>query len=414
MRVNNTIAGIAAAAVVIAALGSGPAADAGPVDYVMVSVGDPGNAPDASGYGAVAEAFRIGKHEVTAGQYAAFLNAVAKSDPHSLWSPSMASDPNVAGIARAGESGAYSYRVIDNNGSSANRPIAHVSWFDAARFANWMHNGQGEGGTETGAYTLVDGQTSGIAPAKNPGARFFLPTEDQWYKAAYYKGGGRDAGYWIYATQSDEKPGNRVGGEPNQANYAPGGVFSVTQAIEEPSRNHLSDVGAFTNSRGPYGTFDQSGNVSEWNDLDGAAAPSRGRRGDRWVTPDPYGLSRGFREAADASYADGGIGFRLAGPALESATAIDGIDGGSGVGSPGAGSHRIGSDSVEPQRSGAGLPQGGVGPHRPGPDFPDGDWDAPRRPTTHSTGTPSTANDARRAPDGGRPRGRWLYRFRRR
>ena len=380
---------------VIAALGSVRATAAPPIDYPMVTVGDPGNAPDTSGHGAVKEAFRIGTYEVTIRQYAAFLNAVAKSDPYALWNPRMASDPNVAGIAREGESGAYSYRVIDNAGPSANRPIAHVSWFDAARFANWMHNGQGAGGTETGAYTLVDGQTSGIAPAKNPGARFFLPTEDQWYKAAYFKRGGRDAGYWTYATRSDEKPGNRVGGEPNQANYAPGGVFSVTQAVEEPTRNHLSDVGAFTNSRGPYGTFDQSGNVAEWNDLTGAAGALRGHRGDRWVTPDPYGLSRGFRETWEPSYEDGGRGFRLAGPALASATALGVID------------RRPATEDSEDH-----PPQRSVGPTSPGSSLSDGSRDLARRPAARSTGPSSASNEAERLRDGGRPRRIWIHRFR--
>ncbi|MBL6832425.1 MAG: SUMF1/EgtB/PvdO family nonheme iron enzyme, partial [Pirellulales bacterium] len=103
-----------------------------------------------------------------------------------------------------------------------------VSWFDAARVANWLQNGQGSGSTETGAYTLVGGQTSGTAPAANPGASYLLPTEDQWYKAAYYKGGSAMARYWDYATQSDSTPTavtagstgiGLAGGTGNFANY---------------------------------------------------------------------------------------------------------------------------------------------------------------------------------------------------
>jgi len=157
-----------------------------PVTIDWVTVGDPGNAADTTGYGAVAESFRIGKYEVTIQQYTAFLNAVAASDPYSLYSTNMAGDLNIAGISRSGTSGGYSYSVINNGGLSGNRPITFVSWFDAARFANWMQNGQGSGSTETGAYTLVGGQTSGTAPAKNPGATFYIPTENEWYKAAFY------------------------------------------------------------------------------------------------------------------------------------------------------------------------------------------------------------------------------------
>lgn len=62
-----------------------------------------------------------------------------------------------------------------------------------------MHNGQGSGGTETGADTLVSGLTNGFVPARNPGAQFYIPTEDEWYKAAYYspvKVGAGSPGYY--------------------------------------------------------------------------------------------------------------------------------------------------------------------------------------------------------------------------
>jgi formylglycine-generating enzyme required for sulfatase activity len=259
---------------------------------------------------------------VTIGQYAAFLNAAAKSDPYSLYSTSMATDLNSAGISRTGASGSYTYSVIGPAGSTpagasspGNRPIAYVSWFDAARFANWMHNGQGSGSTETGAYTL-NGATSGTAPARNAGAQFYLPTENQWYKAAYYKGGGTNAGYWDYATQSDTDPGNTIGSAANQANYI-NSVYSVTRSSSYSSgQNYLTEVGAYTNSQSAYGTFDQSGNVMEWNDLTGAAGTSRGLRGGGWDWNGAISLSSPFR-VTDATSADSyfiGNGFRLASP----------------------------------------------------------------------------------------------------
>jgi formylglycine-generating enzyme required for sulfatase activity len=278
-----------------------------------VTIGDPGNTADTTGYGAVSEAYRIAKYEVTIQQYTDFLNAVAQTDPYSLYNTSMASDLNIAGISRSGTSGGYSYSVIDNGGLSGNRPITYVSWFDAARFANWMQNGQGSGDTETGAYTLVGGQTSGTAPAKNLGAQFYIPTENEWYKAAYYKGGGTNAGYWDYATQSDTPPGNTVGSGANQANYN-NGVYAVTQSASySGSQNYLTDIGTFTNSASFYGTFDQSGNVYEWNDLTGVAGSTRGVGGGGW-DDSALGLSSYGRNTIDPSFEGSNGGFRLASP----------------------------------------------------------------------------------------------------
>jgi formylglycine-generating enzyme required for sulfatase activity len=141
-------------------------------------VGDAGNAADTTGYGAVADVFAIGKYEVTIGQYRTFLNSVASvtSDSYivNLWNASMASNLNIAGISRSGSGtlgDPYSYSVI----GSDNQPITYVSWFDAARFANWVNNGATLGAsTETGAYTL-NGATSGIFTV-NPGATWSLPS----------------------------------------------------------------------------------------------------------------------------------------------------------------------------------------------------------------------------------------------
>ncbi len=314
------ILGVAAVSFALAA------ASANAVTIDWVTVGDPGNTADTTGYGAVADSFRIGKYEVTIQQYADFLNAAAKSDPYSLYNTSMASDLNIAGISRSGASGSYTYSVIGPFGttpigasSPGNRPITYVSWWDAARFANWMHNGQGSGSTETGAYTL-NGATSGSTPAVNPGAQFSIPTENQWYKAAYYKGGNTDAGYWYYATRSYAFVGNEIGDKANQANFfngwngvAPNGFFSVTQAPSYLSgQNYLSDVGAFTNSQSAYGTFDQTGNVHEWNDLTGTGGFSRGVRGGDWYAG--VYLSSSGRDALDPGDKTRSIGFRLASP----------------------------------------------------------------------------------------------------
>ncbi len=306
-----------------------PAAHA--VTIAWVTVGDPGNAADTTGYGAVNYEYQIGKYDVTIGQYTAFLNAVATTDTYSLYNTSMGTNLNAAGILRTGSSGSYTYSVINNGGDSSNRPITYVSWWDAARFSNWMANGQPTGAqssttTENGAYN-VNGATSGSAPGKNvtnpntsAAPTFYIPTENEWYKAAYYspvKGGVGSPGYFAYATQSDSDPGNTIGSGANQANYGPGDVYAVTQSSSySSSQNYLTDVGAFTNSESFYGTFDQSGNVDQWNDLDGLAASgsSRGLRGGAWDIFNAFDLSSSRRGTAAPSRERSYIGFRLASP----------------------------------------------------------------------------------------------------
>ena len=270
------------------------------VNYQMISVGDPGNAPDTSpaGYGAVSYDYQIGKYDVTVGQYTEFLNAKAQADPYGLYNASMGSDR----ISRSGTSGSYTYAVKNSTG---NRPITYVSWFDSARFSNWMSNGQGSTSTETGGYTLINGQTTGNAPAANAGAGFRIPTENEWYKAAYFSPDYRDSGedgYYNYATQSDTLPGTGIGSGKNQANY--NNVIGQTV-----------DVGTFPGSGSFYGTFDQTGNVYQWNDLDGTPSYSRGWRGGSWNTVDFGGLSssgnRTTQNVLNGSNEDGSTGFRL-------------------------------------------------------------------------------------------------------
>ncbi len=309
------------------------------VTYELVPVGNPGNANDpATGgiYGGVGYEYQIGKYVVTISQYTDFLNAVAKTDTYSLYNVNMATDLTIAGISQTGTSGAYTYSVIGPSGttpagasSPGNRPITYVSWWNAARFANWMANGQPKGAqtsttTENGAYNLAN-WTSGTAPAKNvtnpntsSSPTFFIPLENEWYKAAYYSPvlNSGSGGYYRFATQSNEFPGNVIGSGANQANYFTDGttnVYSVTQSLRlSGSQNYLTDVGAFTNSASYYGTFDQSGNVYQWNDLWGAPVWSRGLRGGGYSSLDDY-LSSDHRFPTGPSV-DGRLGFRLASP----------------------------------------------------------------------------------------------------
>jgi len=249
------------------------AADARAVTIPTVPVGNPGNAADpATGnlYGGVAYSYRIGTTEVTNAQYAAFLNAKAATDPLALYNTGMGSDAR-GGITQSGVSPNFSYAPRTDMG---NKPVNFVSWYDSIRFANWLHNNQGTGDTETGAYTILGGTatpSNGLSITRNPGATWFLTSENEWYKAAYYQPaaqGGDVDNYWLYPTKSNSAPtiatANSVGDISNPgsnvANYNAGADWNGLNG-------NVTTVG----SAGPlsdsfYGTADQGGNVWEWNE----------------------------------------------------------------------------------------------------------------------------------------------------
>jgi formylglycine-generating enzyme len=315
-RFNKTLALTLASLAIIA----GNASAKITVDTVYVV--DSGNANDTTGFGAVAADYAIGKYEVTLDQYCAFLNAVGKSDTYSLYNANMGTSAQVAGITRSGVSGSYTYAVT----GSGSRPVTYVSWFDAARFVNWMHNSQPNGAqnassTEQGAYTL-NGATSGIGFTRNalPNG-FAIPTENQWYKAAYYQpvaNGGPVGGYWLYPTRSSTQPDSRPGNSTfqNSGNYyyndfiANGynGGYAVNNSTVLPTGGAaITAAGAYTLASSYYGTYDQLGNVAEWTD--GINGSSRVVRGDSWQNGTGASNSRG---SSNPTLESAFTGFRIA------------------------------------------------------------------------------------------------------
>ena len=270
----------------------------------FVTVGDPGNDPDVTGKGAVPYNFRIGKFEINNNQYAAFLNAVAADDPHSLYSSNMTLNL-YGGILRSGSRGDYSYTVKEG---MEHKPVVWVDFYDVLRFCNWLHNGQPVGAedastTEDGAYTLVPETMSANTVARNPGARFWLPSDDEWYKAAYYQpmeDDGPIGGYWLYPTRSDDTPFSEPPpGGPNSANSCCDTVRVAT------------DIGAYLTAASYYGTFDQAGNVQEWTE-EILYVTNRRLRGGSWVYNEFYSKSTDL-EFDTTDYDAEGIGFRVAG-----------------------------------------------------------------------------------------------------
>ena len=150
---------------------------------------------------------------------------------------------------------------------------------------NWLHNGQPTGGqtvatTEAGSYA-VNGTPSLYSKVieRSPGATWALPTIEEWYKAAYHENDGITDHYWRYPLQSnlppdsDQPPGNDVPNPTNVINaFRLGGPessynqgYAVTgSAVLDGEQNYLTEVGAYALAKGPYGTYDQGGNLLEW------------------------------------------------------------------------------------------------------------------------------------------------------
>jgi formylglycine-generating enzyme len=280
-----------------------------------VPVGNPGNAGELSGgsaggygddaiVGSVSYKYNIGKYEVTAGQYTNFLNAVAPAGQHDLYDTWMMSDRG-SKIQRAGSLGNYTYSVAAD---WANRPVNGVSWYDAARFSNWLTTGDTETGVYTfgGTYTvtnILDHETAALTLGKTA---WFLPTEDEWYKATYHKNDGATGNFWDYATATNSVPSNDlINPDPgNNANFAPS---SGDLTIDSPY--YRTKVGEFENSRSPYGTFDQGGNLAEWNET--LIGSSRGLRGGAWSS-NSSSLEASYRERQSPTNEHDSWGFRVA------------------------------------------------------------------------------------------------------
>ncbi len=275
------------------------------IDWVTVA--DPGNACEVQSqgcFGAVAEIYRISKYEVTNAQYAEFLNVVAVADPNGLYNTGTANpSPGFhGGITRSGSSGSFAYSTIAGR---ENMPVNYVSFWDAVRFANWLHNGQPTGAqdnttTEDGAYTLTPSGMANNTITRNAGATVFVPSEDEWYKAAYYDAGS--ASYFDYPAGSDaQTTGAAPGATANTANSE----FVV---------GDLTDVGSYTGAASPSGTFDQGGNTYEWNEAISGSNPAvqggafdtlSGFLGAVWrftSGPSISGRNSGFRVASTSGF----------------------------------------------------------------------------------------------------------------
>jgi sulfatase modifying factor 1 len=261
------------------------------VNLLMVEVRDASNNSDENKLGSVAYNYYIGKYPITIREYCAFLNAVAsKTDKYNLYNVNMSLIQVSSGIRKSKNGNGFIYTAIGPNGkvsygsnSITERPITNITIHSAIRFANWLTNGQPIGEqnnttTEDGSYKIDINSETNIATITkkfdNAKDMYYIPTENEWYKAAYYSPNYNNTnapGYYLYATQSNDPPKNvlsldTTSNGSNLVNYISPetGNMCVTQETNiDSTQNYLTNVGAFIHSSSYYGTYDQTGNVWE-------------------------------------------------------------------------------------------------------------------------------------------------------
>ena len=204
---------------------------------------------------------------------------------------------------------------VPNLGGGAwtgNRPAANVAWYQAAEFVNFLNTSTGHVAAYSLNYNIFNQQiginlwsagqawtAGGLNQFRNKDAVYFLPSENEWYKAAYYNG----TSYNQYATLNGLIPtGVASGTAPNTA--VCDGVGSQPAAVDQ------------SGGLSPYGTQGQTGNVDQWMESNVSGTndtPSGNRtiRGRVWNTT-AVTLQSSTRAFNDPRVATTGIGFRVA------------------------------------------------------------------------------------------------------
>ena len=262
--------------------------------FQFATITHPGNASIGLNYfgttyqvGRVDYAYRMATTEVTNAQWVQFLNVYVP-----LAFPGQAvTDHEITGalpqFAGFNQQGNAQYAI---SAARANRPVSEMGWRYAARFVNWLDNGKRTGPDailadfETGAY---DTSTFGTAPypgappgsgshyftdqqRRSAGALFWIPSYDEWVKAAYWdpnKNGPGQPGYWQYPITSDTAP---IPGNPANGGQTNTGTFP-------PGQTRPLDVGSYPTAQSPWGVLDLSGGMWEWLEYTGPGPYPTGR-----------------------------------------------------------------------------------------------------------------------------------------
>jgi hypothetical protein len=260
--------------------------DANQFSMEFVTIGNPNNAADTTGspnpVGSVAYVYNIGKYEVS-------RDMVTKANA-------------------AGSLGITLQDMTSYGGNGVNRPATGITWYEAATFVNWLNTSTGG----TAAYKFVGGTFQLWSPTdagynannlfRNSNAKFWLPSNDEWYKPAY---GNLDGTWNNYPTGGDSAPTAVASG--TAANTAVYAQSNSTGPADIDNAGGLS----------PWGTMGQGGNAWDWNEtaFDGSnnsVGESREARGGSWRTGSSGPLYASSRYGIDPTNVDNNYGFRVA------------------------------------------------------------------------------------------------------
>lgn len=261
-------------------------------DIEFVTIGDPGNAPDTTGNpnpsGSVSTAYRIGKFEI---------------------SEEMVDKANAAGDLG-----------VTKSNRGPNKPATNLNWFEAAQFVNWLNTDVGSTPAykfdSSGIFQLWQPGDAGYDPSnlyRNSMAKYFLPSVDEWYKAAYF-----DATNSVYL---DYPTGSNI--VPDGVDFAGDTTFDAVffDGDSNTQPNDIANVGVPS----PYGTAGQGGNVYEWQETDYSLGfgplNARGVRGGTWLNDSTLLLAT-VRDGYDPTIDHNSIGFRVASVSVPEPTSM--------------------------------------------------------------------------------------------
>lgn len=275
----NPVAGARFAVVMLLSAGVAGIASAqpDPSGIDLVTIGSPGNLPwpgdgtagdRAIGRGSVAYEYRIGKYEVTTSEWTEFFNA-AFDRPQSEWIPHVA-PPLVWGATSTTPTtpGGLRWNVPAGNEM---RLTGSITWRTAAVYCNWLCNGKsldrsaflnGAYDVSTFGYTGEFGDIFTDQFTHNPGAQYWIPTWDEWLKAAHFdpnKDGPGLGGWWKYSNSSN-----------TPLTYGPPGIGQANAGWDEDDFPGFSPsailLGAYAPVASPWGLFDVAGGTNEWTE----------------------------------------------------------------------------------------------------------------------------------------------------